>query len=280
MAEDLLKVGNKIELTRKRGNGVLTVDKNNYVSQILDVNDSRTIIAAMPIIEGHVVPLEVGSIMEAFFYTGHGIYKANCRVAKRGRDGNIHVMMLALTTELKKFQRRQYFRLQCSIEALVRPLSQEEASIFMKTHELPFINKYAWSVHDDVPVEYITEEVASKNSVLPDGMQEGEKIGFSADSNAVENGMIVDISGGGARLMTESKFQEDTYVLLRFPIELNIGVRHVELVGKVVMSLESPNRRNYFDNRIQFKNIKAEQRDLLVKYIFEQQRKIQQRERG
>ncbi len=45
------------------------------------------------------------------------------------------------------------------------------------------------------------------------------------------------------------------------------------MLGKVVASIESPNRNNYYDNRIQFKEIDIELRDTIVKYIYEQQRK-------
>lgn len=238
MAEQILAIGNKIELNRRRNtNSIVAADKTTYVSQILDI-EGDLIIAAMPIYEGHLVALEAGSALETYFYTAKGIYKADCSIVSRGKEGNVYMMKLALTTELKKFQRRQYYRLPCSIEAIVQPLQITEVMYYSKYHELLL------------------------------------------DTRAIiDSGMIVDISGGGIRMMTERRYAKDDYLLLRFPIEMHIGVEQMNLMGRIVASLESSNRKNYYDNRIQFKEIPAEQRDLLVKYIFEQQRKIQQRER-
>ena len=61
---------------------------------------------------------------------------------------------------------------------------------------------------------------------------------------------------------------------------MNIGSRDIEVVGRVILSLESPNRKDCYDNRIQFKGISRELRETVVKYIFEQQRIIQRKERG
>lgn len=63
MTQELLLVGTKIELKRtskiKKVDGEASV---TYVSQILDNDKDGNIIAAMPISEGHIVPIEVGSV--------------------------------------------------------------------------------------------------------------------------------------------------------------------------------------------------------------------------
>lgn len=69
----ILSVGNKIELSKIKKNK--DDDAVTYVSQILDMKDEK-IVAAMPISEGHIVPIEPGSRMHAYFYTikGHPCY--------------------------------------------------------------------------------------------------------------------------------------------------------------------------------------------------------------
>ena len=74
--------------------------------------------------------------------------------------------------------------------------------------------------------------------------------------------------------------EKNNYIYIRFPVEMNIGNRDIEVVGRVILSLESPNRKDCYDNRIQFKGISHELRETVVKYIFEQQRIIQRKERG
>ena len=51
----ILSVGNKIELSKIKKNK--DDDAVTYVSQILDMKDEK-IVAAMPISEGHIVPIE------------------------------------------------------------------------------------------------------------------------------------------------------------------------------------------------------------------------------
>ena len=147
-------------------------------------------------------------------------------------------MKLKLISEMKKFQRRQFYRLLCNIEAIIRILSDEQVNTYLRTYLPPVV-----------------------------------------DSEQADIGMIVDISGGGVRIMTDVKLDVDSCLFITFPIKMNIGDVNIEVLGKVVASIESPNRENYYDNRIQFKDIDIELRDTIVKYIYEQQRKIQRRER-
>lgn len=239
MSEQILKVGNKMELNKKAGRKSIAEEElTTYVSQILDLKDEE-LVAAMPIHEGHIIPLEVGSVLEVYIYTEKGIFKTDCCVTSRGKEDNIYLMGLEMLTELQKFQRRQFYRLPCSIEVLVRPLTAVEV------------------------LQY------SKERILTGQEEPNDK-----------KGMIVDISGGGVRMITEDLHHKNDFVLLSFPIEMNIGVKWIETMGRIVASYPSPNRSDFYDNRVQFKEITQELRDSIVKYIFEQQRKIQQRERG
>ena len=54
----------------------------------------------------------------------------------------------------------------------------------------------------------------------------------------------------------------------------------MSLAAKVVLSVLGQNYDNVYDNRMQFVNIRKEDTDVIVKYVFAQQRLMQQRERG
>ena len=114
-----LVVGGKVELFKKsrriKENGET---KEMLVSQIMDIND-ETIICTMPSRQGKMIVLEVGTLIEAFFYTGNYIYK------------------LRPETALVKFQRREFYRLKCTIDADIIPLTDEERKIFDVTGKLP-----------------------------------------------------------------------------------------------------------------------------------------------
>jgi len=239
MFDDILKIGNKIELDKINKLSGNAQKGDIYVSQILDLDEKKQeITAAMPIMQGHIVPLEVGQELNVYFYSDKGIYKNKCKVIFRGKQDDVYIMKLTMLSEMKKFQRRQFYRLPCNIEAIIRFLDEEQVATYSKNHLPP-------------------------------------KVG----SDRAGIGMIVDISGGGVRIMSDTAFEVDGYIFMTFPIQMNIGDRNIEVLGKVVASIESPNRNNYFDNRIQFKEIDIELRDTIVKYIYEQQRKIQRRER-
>ena len=110
--------------------------KEMLVSQIMDIND-ETIICTMPSRQGKMIVLEVGTLIEAFFYTGNYIYKSDCTVKSRGKEGNIFTVELRPETALVKFQRREFYRLKCTIDADIIPLTDEERKIFDVTGKLP-----------------------------------------------------------------------------------------------------------------------------------------------
>ena len=118
-----LVVGGKVELFKKsrriKENGET---KEMLVSQIMDIND-ETIICTMPSRQGKMIVLEVGTLIEAFFYTGNYIYK--------------FTVELRPETALVKFQRREFYRLKCTIDADIIPLTDEERKIFDVTGKLP-----------------------------------------------------------------------------------------------------------------------------------------------
>ena len=88
-------------------------------------------------IQGKMIVLEVGTLIEAFFYTGNYIYKSDCTVKSRGKEGNIFTVELRPETALVKFQRREFYRLKCTIDADIIPLTDEERKIFDVTGKLP-----------------------------------------------------------------------------------------------------------------------------------------------
>ena len=126
MADKLISVGNKIEINIIKDRNIRNdEEKVTYVSQILDF-DGEQIVAALPIREGHLVTLEVNSNLECYFYTGSGIYKAHAHITSRYKQGNLYMMNLELKDELKKFQRRQFFRLPCNIITTLRTMGVSE----------------------------------------------------------------------------------------------------------------------------------------------------------
>ena len=234
---DVLHIGNKIEM--------LPVDKSidgeerpSYSSQIMDIAEEE-ILCAMPISEGKLVLFEVGMNLEVYFYSGKSIYFSDCTVVSRGKQGNIYTITIKPNSEPKKFQRREFFRLECRIEVAIKLLGEAEIDYFEKNKKLPL---------DILAIE--------------------------------DRGIIIDISGGGLRILSRTRYEKNSMLNVRFPILIGEEAKVMDLVGKVVRTLESPNSSDVYDIRVQFKNISKENLEHIVKYIFEQQRLMRKKEMG
>ena len=232
---NVLNVGNKIEINQiKRDDS----GNNVYVSEVLDIKGDL-ITAAMPISGGHIIPLEKGGKLETFFYTGKGIYKAECLMVDRAKEGNIYTMTLKAVSDVVKFQRRQYYRLESMFSVNIRSLQIDEVLEYTKTHKTP-----------------------------------------ETFANEASAGMILDISGGGVRVGTNTKFERDSYIFLCFNLETSENKKKVQVLGKVIDCSKNELTADTYNLRVQYKEIATDVRDFIIKFIFEEQRRIQRHERG
>lgn len=136
MAGSILSIGNKIELKALNWKNP-DEEAPVYVSQLLDFTaQEENLIIAMPIFEGHLVPLQIGQRYEACFSANKGLYKADCVVHNRSKVNNIYMVEITLTTQLKKFQRREHFRLNCNMEIPYQVMTDMERNDFCSSHQL------------------------------------------------------------------------------------------------------------------------------------------------
>ncbi len=99
-------------------------------------------------------------------------------------------------------------------------------------------------------------------------------------SGEPEDCVIVDISGGGVRFISNRSYPRDGYVYIEFNTSSVSGEQEFKLMGRVVMSIKSEANNGKYDNRIQFKVISKDKREEIVKFIFDEQRRLRQKERG
>lgn len=209
---------------------------NIYVSQILEFDDKADVIrVAMPIHKGKLVPLPKGEVFDTFFYTARGLYQCRCRVLDKFKMGNIYVLRVTVETELQKYQRRQYFRLEKTLAILYTELTDKDYIRMLETKSIP-------------------EEMAS-----PDRYAEGT---------------VLDISGGGMRFVGRKMIPSDTKVFVIFDLFTSKGQVKFRLPASVIVSFELTNVTGRFEHRIEFENISEEYRDILIKYIFEEERRL------
>ena len=86
-------------------------------------------------------------------------------------------------------------------------------------------------------------------------------------------GVIVDISGGGARFVSRQLFRESSMILMRFELPILDMEKSFLLVGRVIYSSEIVNRANEFESRVKFELIDSVKREKIIRYIFNEERK-------
>lgn len=95
-----------------------------------------------------------------------------------------------------------------------------------------------------------------------------------------KEGMVSDISGGGCRFHSNSQLTRETIILMRLgnPIMEKWKGKIVE--ARVISSKELLNKKDMYEHRIEFIGISNSDRERIIRIIFEEERKIRQRERG
>lgn len=215
-------------------------DKKAYASKVYDIIDGEQFEVLMPMEQTKLILLPVDGLYNMCFYTKKGLYQACARIVDRYKNNNIYILLCELTTQLKKYQRREYYRFSCIVDMQSRLLDEEEIAIMEK------------------------EQIVYK---------EGQQM-----SNAV----IVDISGGGIRFVTKGYHYEPgdlIYLTYTLPISKN-EIKAYEISGKVLASKPVPDKREEFEHRVQYINIRKSEREEIIRFIFEEERKNRQRENG
>lgn len=103
--------------------------EKTYLSKVCDVREDGTVEIYMPMEGTKLILLQTDSEYSVFFYSENSMYQAEVRVAERYKSGNMFIVLVELTGELKKKQRRDYYRLNCSIDMRDRPLTEEERTL-------------------------------------------------------------------------------------------------------------------------------------------------------
>ena len=152
-------------------------------------------------------------------------------------------MRANLVGKVERFQRREYYRLDCTLNGYFLALDLDEKTIL----KLP-------SVHD----------LLQTNPELRKSM------------GAVT---ILDLSGGGARFTSKTDVGDLPYALLQFTIDDGKSKTNVELFGKILDN-RFDRKNDLHMYRVKFLYRDSEWQEMIVRYIFEQQRKIRKKEQG
>lgn len=245
MIEDILAIGDKIELKLLDQTGRVMKGKMLLVSQLIDFIDGDVISIATPIIYGKVIFLVKGSHYSLCFYSNKNLYECNCEVIGHYKDKNLDIVHVKLQSDLEKFQRRQYYRLECVIESKYRVITEDEIKLEEKSKDETISETLKFKINEKL------DEI--KSAWIP--------------------GTVTDISGGGARLNSNKLIEAGEKVLVQFDLSYRDDCKRLELPSCVIASNHIENRVGQYEHRVQFVNIGKREREDIIKYIFEQDRR-------
>ena len=242
MLSKYVVVGNRVELQSVRrlklneegGNE----ERKVYTTKVYDIISDERIELLMPMEQTKLILLPVDGEYELCFYTDNGLYQCVAKVVDRYRDNNIYVLALDLTTNLRKYQRREYYRFSCALEMNSRELLKEE-------------------------IESLNHSQTSLQPELP-----------------LKRSVIVDISGGGLRFVSNLEYEKGSIILCNYNLVVDRVAKHYSLVGRVLSVEELENRPGVYEHRVQYVNMDVDEREEIIKYIFNEERKNRHKEKG
>jgi len=245
---DVIRIGDKIDVRL-----VQQIENNDksgetpevYRSQVLDIKENGNFEIAMPTEKGRLILLPLGVRFEFVFYSYTGsLYKSIGQVVERYKKDGFYMLEVQLRTSLEKFQRREFYRYSCTMDFVFYELDEEQ------------------------------KDIDSVDDILED-MMEG-KVTMPAC-----HGVMVDLSGGGMKFRSSYELKPGNRILVMLRLTNDKMDRQFHILGKVIACIEvhTPAKVLY-ESRIKFYIEDNKIREEIIRYIFEEERKIRQKENG
>lgn len=246
MIQDILQIGNKIDICslekddRKKHDGKkLPI----LVSQLEEIDEDGELVIQMPMYKGKLVLLSLGSRYELMFYTKRGLYRAVCQVTDRYKEDNFFMVKVMLRSNLTKFQRREYFRLECIIGMDAYELQREEA-------------------------------------MMLSGANLEQRISDPEIAQTLSKAVIVDISGGGIRFISERKHEAGDYLAVHMTLSNENIDKDIWVVVSIVSCRKAAQNMERYETRAEYIHMGNKLREIIIKYIFDEDRKIRKKDVG
>ncbi len=107
-------------------------DNHQYTSQIAEIHDDGTLDVVIPIFKGRIIYFKNESIIKIIIPRGEAIYEFKAKIINK-IFGKIPLLRLMLVSEIKKIQRRDFFRLKCIQSLHVRKVINIKEKEFGET---------------------------------------------------------------------------------------------------------------------------------------------------
>ncbi len=246
MISDILGIGDKVEiriLQEVLRGYELSEKAHIFKSQLHDIISEDEVVLAMPMEAAKVILLPMDVRYDICFYTKKGLYNCTATIKDRYKEDNLYEIVMTLTSQLQKYQRRKFYRLECLVDFTYYILKDPD--------EIAMEDPYA--AHEHHLKKYPQEER--------------------------KTGVIVDISGGGVRTVTPDFIPKGTELLLFFKIVMDDLEYAFSTFAHVVDGKLIENQTDKYESRMEYKKIHKNERERIVKYIFKEEREKRQNQK-
>lgn len=239
MVSDIIKIGTKIDIMPDDLTNNTNDDYNAvFHSKVQDIFPNGDLEVDMPTVNGKLILLHNGVRYRVICYNDKATYIATAKVVDRYKSNNMFLLRLRIQTQFEKFQRREYFRCECTLDL-----------------------KYAVLTEDDIKqMEALREENKGELFVNP-------------INRIYMEGVALDISGGGVRFTSRNPIEQHSMVEIQFPLKLDNAFYEFNVIGNILSCTPIDENLRRYENRVQFTHIKNDEREKIIRYIFEQERK-------
>ena len=231
-----VKPGDKIDITYLHQNNGKT-----YKSSVFDIISNTELELTMPTDEGKMILLQTGFECQFYFYTEKGLYTCEAVITGRAKKDIFLILSAKIKTGLKKFQRRDYYRVNALVDFGYYKITDEVAEL-QTTEEL-------------------FEEIADAKYV---GMQQLAR--------------TKDISGGGIKFLADESFAPGEKLLTVIRLSNAKVDQMFYLVTQVVECFPEEHVKNKWVVRAKWNFKDVKDRDMIVRYVFEEDRMIRKKE--
>lgn len=241
MLSEYVVPGNKIEIrTVSQGEYIEEVEKKRkvYYSQVFDVLSEERLEVLLPMEKSRLISLPVNMEYDLYFFTEAGLFRCNANALDVYKSNNNFVLLFETISEPKKFQRREYYRLDCAVEMYSRLLEREEISAVVR--------------NDD----------------------------FLAKELPLKKGVAVDISGGGIRFVGNYTYERGDLIYCRYNLGGGERPKTYTLVAKILFISDVEDKKDVREYRAQYINMDTTEREEIIRFIFEEERKRRKRRKG
>ena len=219
--------------------------KDMYRSQVLDIKENGNFEIAMPTEKGKLILLPLGIRFEFVFYSYNGgMYKSVGQVVERYKKDGFFMLEIQLKRPLEKFQRREYYRYNCTLDFKFYVLDEEQ------------------------------KKTASVDEVYNE-LMEGEFDEF------ICNGITVDLSGGGMKFRSSQELTPGDKIIAIIRLTNDKMDKQIQVLSDVISCIEvRMPAKVLYESRLEFDLDDNRIREDIIRYIFEEERKVRQKENG